>query len=119
MQQLSLFSISGELVTSLEYNFMQGFSGNVRYPGANNDPEGLSGFATGNRTMAEVFRPCRISNAAHSSNGHLGQYARKASNGQGFDYFFGHQDVVALIFYVPFLWGIGMVQTSRICGYLK
>lgn len=71
-----------------KYNYNAGLFGNVDTP--NNDPEGLSGMPTEQVTMAEVFRPAGYRTAL-IGKWHLGHTPEKLPNGQGFDYFFGHQ----------------------------
>ncbi|MFT7427216.1 MAG: arylsulfatase A-like enzyme [Algoriphagus sp.] len=71
-----------------KYNFNTGLFGNVDTP--NNDPEGKSGLPTEEITMAEIFRPAGYRTAA-IGKWHLGHTPEKLPNGQGFDYFFGHQ----------------------------
>ena len=71
-----------------KYNYNAGLFGNVDTP--NNDPEGLSGMPTEQVTMAELFRPAGYRTAA-IGKWHLGHTPEKLPNGQGFDYFFGHQ----------------------------
>jgi len=71
-----------------KYNFNAGLFGNVDIP--NNDPEGKSGLPTEEITMAEIFRPAGYRTAA-IGKWHLGHTPDKLPNGQGFDYFFGHQ----------------------------
>lgn len=71
-----------------KYNYNAGLFGNVDTP--NNDPEGKSGMPTEQVTMAEVFRPAGYRTAS-IGKWHLGHTPEKLPNGQGFDYFFGHQ----------------------------
>ncbi|EPR68190.1 Arylsulfatase [Cyclobacterium qasimii M12-11B] len=71
-----------------KYNFNAGLFGNVVPP--NSDPEGKSGLPTEEVTMAEMFK----SNGYRTGligKWHLGHTPEKLPNGQGFDYFFGHQ----------------------------
>ncbi len=71
-----------------KYNYNAGLFGNVNTP--NNDPEGKSGMPTEQVTMAEVFKPAGYRTAL-IGKWHLGHTLEKLPNGQGFDYFFGHQ----------------------------
>lgn len=71
-----------------KYNFNAGLFGNVAPP--HRDPEGNSGLPTSEITMAELFK----SNGYRTGligKWHLGHTPEKLPNGQGFDYFFGHQ----------------------------
>lgn len=71
-----------------KYNFNAGLFGNVAPP--HRDPEGSSGLPTSEMTMAELFK----SNGYRTGligKWHLGHTPEKLPNGQGFDYFFGHQ----------------------------
>tara|TARA_R110000868_G_scaffold29844_1_gene110782 strand:+ start:20486 stop:21874 length:1389 start_codon:yes stop_codon:yes gene_type:complete len=71
-----------------KYNFNAGLFGNVSPP--HSDPEGKSGLPTEEITMAEMFK----SNGYRTGligKWHLGHTPEKLPNGQGFDYFFGHQ----------------------------
>lgn len=71
-----------------KYNFNAGLFGNVAPP--HHDPEGKSGLPTSEITMAELFK----SNGYRTGligKWHLGHVPEKLPNGQGFDYFFGHQ----------------------------
>lgn len=70
------------------YNYNAGLFGNVDTP--NNDPEGKSGMPTEQITMAELFKPAGYRTAS-IGKWHLGHTPEKLPNGQGFDYFFGHQ----------------------------
>ncbi len=71
-----------------KYNFNAGLFGNVAPP--NRDPEGQSGLPTEEITMAEVFKDKGYQTAL-IGKWHLGHTPEKLPNGQGFDYFFGHQ----------------------------
>lgn len=71
-----------------KYNYNAGLYGNVDTP--NNDPEGKTGMPTEQVTMAEVFKPAGYRTAL-IGKWHLGHTPEKLPNGQGFDYFFGHQ----------------------------
>jgi len=71
-----------------KYNYNAGLFGNVDTP--NNDPEGKTGMPTEQVTMAEVFKPAGYRTAL-IGKWHLGHTPEKLPNGQGFDYFFGHQ----------------------------
>lgn len=71
-----------------KYNFNAGLFGNVAPP--HRDPEGKSGLPTEEITMAELFK----NNGYRTGligKWHLGHTPEKLPNGQGFDYFFGHQ----------------------------
>ncbi len=70
------------------YNYNAGLFGNVNTP--NNDPEGKSGMPTEQVTMAEVFKTAGYRTGL-IGKWHLGHTPEKLPNGQGFDYFFGHQ----------------------------
>jgi arylsulfatase A-like enzyme len=71
-----------------KYNFNAGLFGNVAPPHI--DPEGKSGLPTEEITMAEVFKGAGYKTAL-IGKWHLGHTPEKLPNGQGFDYFFGHQ----------------------------
>ncbi|SHM74205.1 Arylsulfatase A [Cyclobacterium lianum] len=71
-----------------KYNFNAGLFGNVAPP--HQDPEGKSGLPASEITMAEVFRDNGYRTAL-IGKWHLGHIPEKLPNGQGFDYFFGHQ----------------------------
>lgn len=71
-----------------KYNFNAGLFGNVAPPHL--DPEGKSGLPTDEITMAEVFKEAGYKTAL-IGKWHLGHTPEKLPNGQGFDYFFGHQ----------------------------
>lgn len=71
-----------------KYNYNAGLYGNVDIP--DHDPEGQSGMPTEQVTMAELFKPAGYRTAA-IGKWHLGHTPEKLPNGQGFDYFFGHQ----------------------------
>ncbi|SEI92685.1 Arylsulfatase A [Cyclobacterium xiamenense] len=71
-----------------KYNFNAGLFGNVSPP--HQDPEGKSGLPSSEITMAEVFRSNGYRTAL-IGKWHLGHTVEKLPNGQGFDYFFGHQ----------------------------
>ncbi|UZD21304.1 sulfatase-like hydrolase/transferase [Algoriphagus halophytocola] len=71
-----------------KYNFDAGLFGNVDIP--DNDPQGKSGMPTEQITMAEMFQSAGY-NTANIGKWHLGHSPDKLPNGQGFDYFFGHQ----------------------------
>lgn len=71
-----------------KYNFNAGLFGNVDIP--DNDPEGKSGLPTEQITMAEMFQSAGYKTAS-IGKWHLGHTPEKLPNGQGFDYFFGHQ----------------------------
>ncbi|WP_114750680.1 sulfatase-like hydrolase/transferase [Pleomorphovibrio marinus] len=71
-----------------KYNFNAGLFGNVAPPHI--DPEGKSGLPSEEITMAEVFKEAGYRTAL-IGKWHLGHTPEKLPNGQGFDYFFGHQ----------------------------
>jgi len=71
-----------------KYNYHAGLYGNVDIP--DHDPKGKSGMPTEQITMAELFEPAGYRTAA-IGKWHLGHTPEKLPNGQGFDYFFGHQ----------------------------
>ncbi len=71
-----------------KYNFNAGLFGNVAPP--HRDPEGRSGLPTSEITMAEVFKKNGYRTGL-IGKWHLGHTPEKLPNGQGFDYFFGHQ----------------------------
>ena len=70
------------------YNYNAGLYGNVDIP--DHDPEGKSGMPTEQITMAELFKSAGYRTAS-IGKWHLGHTPEKLPNGQGFDYFFGHQ----------------------------
>ncbi|WP_163379259.1 sulfatase-like hydrolase/transferase [Cyclobacterium sp. SYSU L10401] len=71
-----------------KYNFNAGLFGNVAPPHV--DPEGKSGLPTSEITLAEVFKANGYRTGL-IGKWHLGHTPEKLPNGQGFDYFFGHQ----------------------------
>ncbi|WP_162339433.1 sulfatase family protein [Cyclobacterium salsum] len=71
-----------------KYNFNAGLFGNVAPP--HRDPEGNSGLPTSEITMAELFKGNGYRTGL-IGKWHLGHTPEKLPNGQGFDYFFGHQ----------------------------
>lgn len=71
-----------------KFNYNAGLINNVQIP--EKDPEFLTGLPTGEITMAETFREGGY-NTALIGKWHLGHSPEKLPNGQGFDYFFGHQ----------------------------
>ena len=71
-----------------KYNQHAQLFGNVAPP--HRDPEFKSGLPTEEITMAEVFKTNGYRTAL-IGKWHLGHSPEKLPNGQGFDYFFGHQ----------------------------
>ncbi|GGZ27970.1 N-acetylgalactosamine-6-sulfatase [Echinicola pacifica] len=71
-----------------KYNQNARLFGNVSPP--HSDPEYKSGLPTDEITMAEVFKADGYETAL-IGKWHLGHSPEKLPNGQGFDYFFGHQ----------------------------
>lgn len=71
-----------------KFNFHTRLFGNVAPPHA--DPEYKSGLPTEEITMAEIFKAGGYGTAL-IGKWHLGHSQKKLPNGQGFDYFFGHQ----------------------------
>ncbi len=72
-----------------KFNYNAGLFGNIQIPA--HDPEFRSGLPTEEITMAEVFKEGGY-NTALVGKWHLGHSPEKLPNGQGFDYFFGHQN---------------------------
>lgn len=71
-----------------KYNYNAGVFGNV--PPPHIDVQGQGGLPTEEITMAEVFKEAGYRTAL-IGKWHLGHTKEKLPNGQGFDYFFGHQ----------------------------
>lgn len=71
-----------------KFNHHARLFGNVAPPHA--DPEFKSGLPTDEITMAEIFKADGYKTGL-IGKWHLGHSPEKLPNGQGFDYFFGHQ----------------------------